>query len=448
MRRIPSQLLAVTSAAILLTTAHGRTRPRYGDTLRVETHAIAMSGDNTPDLLVGLVFETLVTVDDKGELQPAIATSWTTSNGGRRWDFTLRAGVLFHDGQICDLSRLQQFFSGQPGIPARVRATGDRLIFESDSPQLNLPALLSLPRYAISEITTDGAAAVGTGPFRLDHRSGPVFSLVANDHYWGGRPYLDSIELMTSRDLRDQMNDFLLDRAAVVEVAPEQLRRAQQDRLRLSISRPSETIFLLADPSRSGLNDARLRQAIALAIDRAAIHNVIFQHQGDVAYGLLPNWITGYEFLFSSTTDLTLARQLLAGLRSPVTITVGYDPRDTTGRLIAERIALNTRDIGLPMQSVAGGGDIRLRHIELSSANAMAALNNVFDQLGIAVPATSQSTYQSEHEALATYLGIPLVHLPRITALKDPLRDWKASPDGRWHFGDVWLTRPATESAP
>lgn len=447
MRRIPSQLLVIISAAILLTTTHGRTRPRYGDTLRVETHSVAMSGDNTPDLLVGLVFETLVTVDDKGQFQPAIATSWTSNNGGRRWDFMLRPGVLFHDGQMCDLSRLQQFFSNQPSIPARVRATGDRLIFESETPQPNLPALLSLPRYAITELTGD-RTAIGTGPFLLDHRSGLVFSLVANDHYWGGRPYLDGIELTTSRDLRDQMNDFLLDRAAVIEVAPEQLRRAQQDRLRLSISRPSETIFLVADPARAELNEPRLRQAIALTIDRAAIHNVIFQHQGEIAYGLVPNWLTGYEFLLWSTPNLLQARQLLTGLRLPATITIGYDPRDASSRLIAERIALNARDIGLEMQPVAGSGDLRLRYLELPSANAAVALDDVFDQFGIAAPAASQSTYQSERDALATYLAIPLVHLPRITALKGRVRDWRASPESRWHFGDVWLARPTTETVP
>lgn len=441
MKRITFPLLAISSMALMAGMAEGRTRPKYGDTLHADTRTVVMSGDATPDAMAGLIFETLVTVDESGHLQPGLATLWNTNNGGYRWEFFLRDGVSFHDGTPFNASSVVRSFAKLPNLPWRVRAGNGSVILESDTPQPNLPALLSLPQYAITSMTSDGDA-VGTGPFVLDKRTGPMFSLKANDDYWGGRPFMDSLEFLTSRSTRDQGTDFSFDRADVIELAPEQLRKAQQDRMRLSISRPSETIFLVFDSAKPELRDARLRQAISLSIDRAAIRNVIFQHQGEIASGLLPNWLSGYEFLFPADQDLTRARQLRGELGQLPALTIGYDSTDPVGRLIAERIALNAHDIGLNMQAVPGNGDLRLRHVELSSLNAEAALNGIIDRLNLTAPApggVTESLYASEHVALQTYSAIPLVHLPRVATMKDRVCDWTASPDGEWHLDNVWL---------
>ena len=404
-----------------------------------------MSGDAAPDALAGLVFETLVTTDDSGHLQPALSTSWSSPNGGYRWEFMLRRGVLFHDGTPCNAGLVVASLSKLSNQPWRVRATHDSVIFDSDVPQPNLPAMLSLPQFAVAFAATDGSSA-GTGPFRLEKRTGPLFSLSANDDYWGGRAYVDSIQLFTSRSTRDQLTDFSFDRADAIEVAPEQLRKAQQDRMRIDISRPSDTIFLVFDSAKPELRDVRLRQAISLAIDRAAIHNVIFQHQGELASGLLPNWLTGYEFLFTANQDLTRARQLRMEVGRTPPITIAYDPGDPTSRLIAERIALNAHDIGLNLQAVAGSGDMRLRHVALASLDPAAALSGLLDRLNMTPPASSanmETLYANERAALETYHAIPLIHLPRVAELKDRVRDWTAFPDGEWRLDNVWLARNA-----
>lgn len=403
-----------------------------------------MSGDNTPDTLAGIVFETLVTIDDTGRPQPGLATAWNSTNGGARWEFTLRHGVTFHDGSPFNSAVVVRSLSKLSNQPWRVRASTDSVIFESEAPQPNLPSLLSLPQFAINATTSDGDV-VGTGPFRLNQRNGSSFSLTAFDDYWGGRPFLDSLDLLASRSLRDQLTDFSYDRADVVEIAPDQLRRAQQDHLRLDISRPATTVFLVVDSAKPELRDPRLRQAISLAIDRAAIHNVIFQHQGEIASGLLPNWLTGYEFLFDSNQDLARARQLRSQIGSLPAITIGYDPADPTERLIAERVALNAHDIGINMQaapSTAGPIDLRIRRMALPSLDPAAALNELVDRLGIMPPPISPSLaslYANERAALETYSAIPLVHLPRVSTMKDRVRDWTSSPAGQWRLDNIWL---------
>lgn len=445
MRHTAFQSVAISMAALLLlATASARTRPRYGDALRAQTAASSPSYEGAPDLLAGLVFETLVATDDNGRLTPALAASWSTSNGGYRWDFIIRSGVQFHDGTPLTALAVANALAKTTIPGCKLRQGGNLVQVECDSAHPNLPALLAQSHYLIFSPTAAGDA-VGTGPFRMEKRDSGHFTLKANDDYWAGRPYLDSIELTTGRNPRDQWADFTLDRADVVELPPDQLRRAQQDRTRIDLSRPAKTVYLVISSSKPELRDIRLRQAIALAIDRSAIHNVIFQRQGEVAGGLLPNWMTGYAFLFPAVQDLARARQLRVEVGNIPALTLAYDVADPMERLIAERIALNVRDIGINTQTVAGSSssDLRLKHVALTSSDAATALNGVVETLDIMPPANSptlESLYSNERAAVQTYTAMPLVHLPKIAAMKDRVRNWTSSPTGNWRLEDVWVT--------
>jgi peptide/nickel transport system substrate-binding protein len=380
-------------------------------------------------------------------VQPALAISWTSTNNGSHWEFALRPNVTFHDGTPLNASAVVQSvvrsLSQASGQSWQAKAAGDRVLFDSAASQPGLPALLALPQFAISAPSAEGGA-VGTGPFRVLSSAPGAFTLAANDDYWGGRPYLDSLELQTSRPAADQMADFSLDRADVAECPADQLRRAQQERLRLESSRPEDTWFLVFDSVKPELRDLRLRQAMALAIDRATIRNVIFQHQGEVASGLLPNWLSGYEFLFDSAQDVAHARQLRGQLGAVPPVIIAYEPADSGARLIAERIALNAHDIGLYVQAqpvTAGVSDLRVRRVSLASLDPSAALNDLIDRLGITLSenASAEAPYVNERAALDTYTAIPLVHLPRITMIGSRVRDWSSSPRGEWCFDSVWL---------
>jgi peptide/nickel transport system substrate-binding protein len=62
------------------------------------------------------------------------------------------------------------------------------------------------------------------GAFEPGHRA----TFAANEDYWGGRPFLDAIDVQLGRGLRDQLADLELGKADVVEVAPTDLRRVLQ----------------------------------------------------------------------------------------------------------------------------------------------------------------------------------------------------------------------------
>src|SRR6185312_4412930 len=215
-------------------------------------------------------------------------------------------------------------------------------IVECDDPQLLLPETLALRQFAIFSTDTSGVL-IGTGPFRLTGAPGTSIKLVAFDDYWQGRTYLDSVGVTGGRGLRDQWLDLSVARAEIVEVPAEQIRRAQQERIRTLLSRNMELIALVPSTNSQALQDARMRQAISAAVDRTSLLNVIFQKQGEVATGILPNWMTGYDFLFSSGQNLALARDLRNQVKQNGTITISYESGDSIQQLLAERVVLNAR---------------------------------------------------------------------------------------------------------
>ena len=93
--------------------------------------------------------------------------------------------------------------------------------------------------------------------------------------------------LQCTSSIRDQWLDLSVGRADLVEVPAEQLRQAREQRLTV-IQSPPVTLLALAVSSSGALGNPDLRAAIALAVDRGALSNVIFQKQGEVTASLLP----------------------------------------------------------------------------------------------------------------------------------------------------------------
>ena len=192
-----------------------------------------------------LLFDTLTTVNDSGEAVPALAVSWESQSGNHRWQFYLRAGVRFHDGSpltadgSCAIAVVGVLACGW-----HVRALGDSVIFTSEAPMPGLPAELARSMYLITRKDENGDPD-GTGPFRFKANSNGILFLSANDDSWQGRPFVDAVEIYGNRSVREQWLDFSIGKADVVEVPPELLRQAQQERLPLLVtSRPTELLAI------------------------------------------------------------------------------------------------------------------------------------------------------------------------------------------------------------
>jgi len=444
MRRIALLLLAVSSVG------WGATRPHYGGTLKVALRMTPMSLDPVSDNpydgpasrnLSRLIFDRLVVLDDRGSLQPSLATSWQAEPGSQRWRFHLRKDVMCHDGT--PLTSDVVAASLRAANPSwKVFPFEDSVVIESDSAS-NLPVELTLIRYGIAK--RSGAKIIGTGPYSISQFDpGKKLVLSARDDYWDGRPFVDTIEVDLGRNLRDQMISLDVGKADVVEVAPEQARHASAENRRIESSNPSELMALVFARDPQSPDEARLRQSLSLSIDRGSISRVLFQSGAEPASGLLPEWMTGYEFLFQVSADASVARQARGGARQSSPWNLSYDPSDPLARVVAERIALNARDAGLSLQlATAGAADVRLSRLPLVSLDDRLALSRLATMAGLPTVKTGDSIedlYSAESSLLNSQRIIPLLHIRTSYGIGRAVRNWSESRDGAWHLDDTWLS--------
>lgn len=443
------QWLAISVLLIAASSASADTRPQYGGTLHISmsTSASSLHPAEMPDSvgarnLIALIFDTLVTVDASGRPQSALAESWQSAPGDRGVEFRLRRNVKFHDGS--PLTAEIAASSLRKANPAwNVTAAGDLVTIESAGATPELLEEVALPRNAIAKRDATGMIS-GTGPFHIAQWQ-PAKHLVvaANEDYWNGRPFVDEIDVDMGRNFRDQMNALESGKADLVEVAPEQMHRAVSQRYELLRSSPIELIAFKFAKEAASAQERASRDALRLSIERQSMHNVLLQGAGQPAASLLPTWMSGYGFVFSTEPDRLRAQQLRDQIPGVPSFTLGYDNNDPLARLLAERIALNARDAGLSVQLNASASELRLVRIPLASCDPWTSLLVLNSQLGLPpIDAKARSVDQlfaSEQSVLASGRIIPLFHLPIAYAAATSLHDWTVMPGGKLNVAGAWL---------
>jgi peptide/nickel transport system substrate-binding protein len=446
MRRTGFRLLAA-SSLLLAAMAGAATRPHYGGTLNVCLRATPGSLDPSQAGWAGstnlfrLLFDTLVTLDDQGRPQAALASAWEAGSGNQRWQFTLRRGVTFSDGTplTSDLAAT----SLRATNPAwKVFSSGDAVVIERDSPAPDLPAELALGRNGIAK--RENGKVFGTGPFTVTQWDpGKKLVATARDDYRGGRPFLNSIEIELGKNSRDQMVAFDLGKAQLVEISPAQAHRAATEGRRIETSAPVELLALVFDRDIQSADDAKEREALSLSIDRRVLNSVALQNGGEPAGSLLPNWMTGYGFLFPEEVDLVRAQQERAEIPETRVWNLGFDAKDPIEQLLAERIVLNAREAGLRLQLATGPSDLKLVRVALASLDAEVALAELTSSLGIPPPKMNSDSvddmYAAESALMKSRRIIPLLHLRNAWAVSKTVRDWTRTRDAAWRLPDVWL---------
>ena len=447
MKRICSILLAASS---FLWTAPvvAEVRPHYGGTLRVaakeapgslDPGSLAVTG---PAGLTRVVFETLVKLDDHGYPQSGVATSWQAEPGNQRWRFLLRDGVSFHDGAILDANAVAASLrAGNPNW--KIVPDGNTVMIETDAAAPQLPAELALERNGI--FRRAGNKMSGTGPFVIAQWDPRHLSLKANDQYWAGRPFLDSIEIDFGKDYREQLTMFDLGKADVIEIAPENIHRSQAEGRTVINSEPSKLMALVFAEGPKSEDEAQARTALAMSIDTTAINNVVLQGGGAPTGTMLPNWETGYAFTFPIHGGAENVRHERIQGRRPSPLTLGYEGSDPTLRLIAERILLNARDVGITLQLAStGAADLHLLRTPLSSSEPRVATRELAKALQLPEPKFSNSSvtalYSAETSLLHTQRVIPLIHLRSAIALRANVHDLIMLPSGEWQLANIWLS--------
>lgn len=409
MRRRALLLLAFHRVA-----ASAATRPRYGGTLRVQLLSMFEKADAIP-----LVSETLVRIDEHEAAAPVLARTWQADTGKKRWRFTLRSKTA------ADAAAALSPVVKRAYADATVSSTAQAVMIQSDRPMPDL-----LERLAAAD-----AGIPGTGPFRIGKfEPGRRAVLEANEDYPGGRPFLDAVEFTSAPP---RVSAYQAGSADLWQVPVGLSRRLIPDGMRVWTSMPLDLIALvLVNP------EAGLREVLSCSIDRAAIVNVLTQRRGEVAQGLLPQWLSGYEFLFNAPFDPGRARRDAAVLKSR-TLVLGIPAADPLARSIADRVMVNARDAGLALQVAqeAPNANIQLVYYHLNCSGAARALREITGQPFGGDPNSPEALYQAERRTLDEGRLIPLLHVPQVWGIGARVRSTTGLPqcDLMGAIPNMWL---------
>ncbi len=435
-------------------------RPRYGGTLRVAMAESLASLDPTQDgdavaraRVTPLLFDTLVRVDAEGRGHPQLAVAWQADRSFKRWQFWLRPGVRFWDGTAVTAETVVAGLGG--GAEWKARVDGGLVVIESEAPRPGLLAELALARNAV---VRRGVELVGTGPFLIQNFvAGKTLELVANDGSWGGRPFLDGVQIEFGKSLREQMVSLQLGKVDLIEVGAEQIGKVESEGRKAQVSLPVELVALVGGAEG-------VREALSWAVDRKSIQSVLLRGGSEAAGGVLPEWMSGTGVLFPVQVDLekgrAVVRKTLAG-RPGAAVPTKSDPRksvalsfhagDGLAKLLADRVALNGREVGLPVQVVAsssgtaGAADLRLERIALGSGDPGVALAEVGRAVGVKVGAGLSAPgeiYLAEKKLMEEGGVAPLFHLPLASLVGERVRGFSADKLGGWGLEEDWVEGP------
>ena len=317
------------------------------------------------------VFEGLTRFAPDGSIRPALAREWTVSEDGLVWEFSLVEGATFHDGTAFDAAdvkfsldraRAEDSTNAQKGLfeaietveavdPATVRISLSR-------PEGNLlfnlawgDAVIVAPESAES----NASAPVGTGPFRFaEWRRGDSVILARNPDYWG-----EPVALETARFafISDPTAAFAAVMAGDIDAfpafpAPELLAQLDADpRFDVVVGSTEGETILAMNNGRAPLDDIRVRQAIAHAVDRQAIiDGAMFGYGTPIGTHFAPHHPAYLDLTELSAHDPERARALLAEAGAEgATLSLKLPP-PSYARRGGEIVAAQLRAVGLNVE--------------------------------------------------------------------------------------------------
>jgi peptide/nickel transport system substrate-binding protein len=271
-------------------------------------------------------------------LKPVLATSWTPNSKADVWTFKIRSGVKFHNGQALtadDVVYTYQLHTNPKGeanalsafggvlTPAGVKKVDDFTVeFHLSAPNGNFPYLTSSDNYNMIILPKGYDPAkwqstfIGTGPFKLGSytpKSGATFT--RNESYWGKKA-LPSSTVFTFYDTQNPMilglTGGTIDVVGQFAVAgAQELLTGSYNIIKLKSSAHRQ---LSMRNDKAPFTDPRVRQAIALTLDRPAIVKALFQGFADVGNDspFAPVYPSTNTSVAQRTKDIAKAKSLLA----------------------------------------------------------------------------------------------------------------------------------------
>jgi peptide/nickel transport system substrate-binding protein len=487
--------------------------------------------DMTSGLVGGQIFEGLTGVKaGTAEAEPRLATDWEVSDDSSSYDFTLREGVTFQDGTAFDAEAVCFNFDRWYNLPKTAQsanfayyysyffhgfATGetkDFAIYDSCTatsdhkvsitleqpfpglidaltmPQFAMQSPIALEKYqddsAANPNTTDYATAhpVGTGPFSFaSWDRGKQVVLERNDDYWGETAKIDRLVFLNTPDTKARVAALRNGEVNGADsISPTDLESLESEGYGIAERAPFTLAFLGFNQKRKPLDDKRVREAIAHAIDRSALIAATYPDGTTEANQFLPEGMQGWnEGVTTYDYDPERAKQLIeeAGVVGE-TIELNYQsgggnacmpaPEDTLNvlRTQIEAIGLKAEPVAIPRSEygnrIYGTADHGLEmscwigQVNLADSFLGLAFGFPSGEFGLDDPDLYQDLAEAqkvssaeEQEQVYAELsdrimrdilpGVPFASSPSFVGLDDTVSGFEASPIGQEMFNTVTL---------
>ena len=279
------------------------------------------------------IFDNLITRDDKGDIVPQVATSWKYLSD-TEIEFTLRDDVTFHDGQkltaedvAFSVQRITdpKFASPQLGqfnkiVKAEVTSpTTVKLTTDGPYPALlgQLVKLSIVPKHVVDAVGKDAfnLKPVGSGPYKFEGwQRGVQVTLTANDKYWGTKGPFASVAFRAVPDAATRVANL---QAGTSDLAvtldsdlAAQLKNSPKAKV-LSVL-TERVAYLRLNPAKPPFDNAKVRQAVAYAIDKEAmVEGILGGYDKPVPEMLTPAHVGWVSDVAAPSYDLKKAQALV-----------------------------------------------------------------------------------------------------------------------------------------
>lgn len=296
--------------------------------------------DSVSARLHQIVFDSLVRKDEHFDYAPHLAESFERSVDAKTWTFKLRPGIKTHDGRELTSADVKYTYESlkDPDLKSPVAGAFSRVVSVDTPDALTAVFNCSEPYYSLLSdliavpvmVATPGGEKglkglpVGTGPFKVVDRTEQSVDLEANPDYFLGAPAAKRLRVRvipdnTTREL--ELKSGGADLAINSSFGTDQIAKMKSDPDLNVVTGPGTNIAHLGlNTTDEHLRDARVRHALAYALDRDQIIGTVMQGQGRIANAFLPpeSWAYAKDAPVYGF-DLAKAKQLLdeAGFKDP-----------------------------------------------------------------------------------------------------------------------------------
>ena len=296
------------------------------------------------------IFDNLITRNDKGEIVAQVATSWKQISD-TVMEFQIRTDVVFHDGQkltpqdvAYSVQRITDPKFGSPQLgqfdkivkAEVVGANAVRLSTSGPYPALlaQLVKLSIVPKHVVESVGKDAfnLKPVGSGPYVFQGwQRGVAVTLTRNDKYWGTKGPFPTVVFRAVPDAATRVANLQAGASDLAVTLNSDLAAQLKGSARAKVvSVPTERVaYLRINPTKPPFDNPQVRQAVALAVDRAIlVEGILGGFDKPVNQMLIPAHVGYTPDLPASPYDLKKAQAIIkdAGAAAKVEVELGTSP--------------------------------------------------------------------------------------------------------------------------